>query len=311
MAERMVGLLKRSLRLQINKGALLDYVQFEALLLRVAALLNARPLSARSFSGADFMAITPRDLLLGRAPSLSVGEMLEQERMEAPDHRLARQMAGVEEKLRVWWKRFLVDVFPLLVPRRAMQHLHEHPEVGDLVLVRYPGRVGQGVFRLGRVVRLHPDAHGVVRTVTLWLRNRVAASREPAGTCRAGVTTLLAPVQRLVMILPAKEQPPDLIKELRESLAEEGELDQGGERLELQQEEEEEQGGEQGPEEGGEVEEEVPGVHTPAGASPEPEPGLRVQVPAETPPQMQDLPPMPQRVRGRRIARPDWARVLR
>ena len=58
-------------------------------------------------------------------------------------------------------------------------------------------------------------------------------------------------------------------------------------------------------------EEEVPGVHTPAGASPEPGPGLRVQVPAETPPQMQDLSPRPQRVRGRRIARPDWNQLLR
>ena len=120
------------------------------------------------------------------------------------------------------------DVFPLLVPRRAMQHLHQFPEVGDIVLVRYPNRAGRDGFRLGRVVKLHPDPHGVVRTVTLWLRNRVAGARERPQECGAGVTPLVAPVQRTIMILPAQEQPPELIAELRESL---GEDDQDGENV--------------------------------------------------------------------------------
>ena len=55
----MVGLLKRSLTLQLEAGELLNYPQLVAMLHRVADILKRRPLSARSFGETDFMAITP------------------------------------------------------------------------------------------------------------------------------------------------------------------------------------------------------------------------------------------------------------
>ena len=137
----------------------MDFAQLGAVLHRAAALLNDRPLSARSFTQHDFLAITPRDLLLGMAPSLGVQDFMEQERMEEQPHRLARRVEQVEEKVRLWWEKFANDVFPLLVPRRTMQHRHESPEVGDIVMVRYASKVGRSKFRLGRVIRLHPDKH--------------------------------------------------------------------------------------------------------------------------------------------------------
>ena len=42
LAERMVGLLKRSLSLQLNAGELLNYAQLGAALLRIASILNGR-----------------------------------------------------------------------------------------------------------------------------------------------------------------------------------------------------------------------------------------------------------------------------
>merc|ERR1711867_63181 len=71
LAERVIGLMKRSLAMQIDSGALLNYAELGVMLHRVASIMNDRPLSARSFSESDFFSITPKDLLLGAAPCLS------------------------------------------------------------------------------------------------------------------------------------------------------------------------------------------------------------------------------------------------
>ena len=215
LSERIIGLMKRSLVRQVNSGALIDFAQLEALLLRVAALMNSRPLSARSFTEEDFMAIMPRDLLLGASPGGPGEGFAEQERMDEQDHRLARMVKGVEEKVKLWWTHFFHDVFPLLIPRRAMMERQANLQVGDIVLVRYVSKFGRDAFRLARIVRVHPDKHGAVRTVTVWLRNRAKAPRERAEACRQGVTELKTPVQRLVLILPAEDQPMEVLDKLR------------------------------------------------------------------------------------------------
>merc|ERR1711867_185759 len=78
LSERIIGLLKRTLVRQVNSGELLDFVQLEVLLHKAASILNSRPLSARSFTDTDFMAITPRDLLLGAAPEHDSDEVFQQ-----------------------------------------------------------------------------------------------------------------------------------------------------------------------------------------------------------------------------------------
>ena len=132
---------------------------------------------------------------------------------------------------------------------------------------------------------------------------------------------MVTPVQRLVIVLPAEDQPEELITNLkarlqsgREELGQQGTTPGGQAQPDL--------GTSPGvsdvvglpdpPHADGELaEDDVPAVHIPGGASPEPGPELRVRVSTSSPPQMQDLPPRPQRVRGRRIARPDWDKLLR
>ena len=216
LAERTIGLLKRTLMHQIGAGETLDFAQLGAFLHRAAALLNQRPLSARVFSETEFMALTPRDLLLGRAPSLSVQEALENEGQEVTEAGLARRVSAVELKLELWWKAFYGDVFPLLIPRQSMKVQHPNLQVADIVLLKYCVKFGKDRFRLARVLELREDAHGVVRTVLIGVRNRRAAAREPPGECKAGLTEMEAPVQRLVLVLPAQEQPEEITRSLRE-----------------------------------------------------------------------------------------------
>merc|ERR1711867_430237 len=84
LAERMVQTVKATLSRQLGMGETLDILQTQALLHRVASILNQRPLTARSFGVEDFMAVTPRDLLLGTAPSLSLKSYLLREGVADP-----------------------------------------------------------------------------------------------------------------------------------------------------------------------------------------------------------------------------------
>ena len=109
-----------------------------------------------------------------------------------------------------------------------MYHRQPNTQLGDIVLVHYAAKYGRDTFRLARVVALHPDRHGIIRTVTVWLRNRRQASREAPEQCRRGVVPMQAPVQRLVTILPAEDQPAELLDDLRTQLREAGELPEVG-----------------------------------------------------------------------------------
>ena len=59
------------------------------------------------------------------------------------------------------------------------------------------------------------DGDGLVRTVWVGVRALKRAIREPEDVCRAGLTPLELPVQRVVMILPADEQPPEVLQGLQ------------------------------------------------------------------------------------------------
>ena len=182
----------------------------------MASILNERPLSARSFSEEDFFAISPKDLLLGATPVTSLEEGLQQVGRELSEKRLEGMIKGVEEKVQSWWVKFYYDVFPLLVPRRSMMREFQPLQLGDVVLVRYAAKYSADRYRLARVLDLHPDKHGVVRTVSVGLRNARKAGAARQDLNRAGLVVMQTPVQRLVLILPASEQPPEILEKLRE-----------------------------------------------------------------------------------------------
>ena len=215
-AERAIGLLKRSLRHQISVGALLTPLDLQTFLHRAASMVNERPLTARSFSVDDFWAITPRDLLLGAAPSLPKAEEWQVGLEEDWAVRMSPRVDAVEEKVRLWWRAYSHDVFPLLVPLRKWQDLSSVVDVGAIVLVQYAARFARDRYRLARVLRLLPGRDGVVRTVLVGMRNARKVAREPQLQSTAGLSILKMPVQRLVMVLPGSEQPQALIMEVEQ-----------------------------------------------------------------------------------------------
>ena len=76
---------------------------------------------------------------------------------------------------------------------------------GDIVLVLYAKRIGKGEYRLGRILQVHPDAHNIVRTVTVGMRPR-DKREDPKTYVKKPLEELEVGVQRVVVISPVEEQ---------------------------------------------------------------------------------------------------------
>ena len=94
----------------------LDFVEMETALIRVAAVVNRRPLSVRLHNEDAFASISPADLLLGRIIGYEVkGEKLD-ETGEMEDLTVRVDLVG--EFVRQWWKQWLSSALVLLSPRK-------------------------------------------------------------------------------------------------------------------------------------------------------------------------------------------------
>ena len=73
------------------------------------------------------------------------------------------------------------------------------------MLVLYEKKLGKGTYRLGRILDVHPDSHGVVRTVTVGMRRQ--DKREPVlPYVPKKLDEVTLGIQRLVVISPVEEQ---------------------------------------------------------------------------------------------------------
>ena len=125
-------------------------------------------------------------------------------------------MALIEQKDSDWWAAYAQDVFPLLVPYRKWANPAASVDLGAIVLVQYSAKFARDRYRLGRVLKLERSRDGLVRTMRVGLRNQHRGAAETPLQNRAGLTVMSLPVQRLVVILPGSEQPPELLEELRQ-----------------------------------------------------------------------------------------------
>ena len=174
-------------------------------MLQVAAVLNQRPVAARMFNEDEFDPVVPRDLLLGK-PACYKNELAEHwdgEILEATG--LLKSLDKVREFVGLWWNKWLAQVVPLLTPRRKWRQEVRALKVGDVVMVVTRSKLGPGSFRLARIDEVHPDVHGVVRTVTVLLRNRRRGRGERWNVCKGELERQVMPVQRLAVLLPVEE----------------------------------------------------------------------------------------------------------
>ena len=73
----------------------------------------------------------------------------------------------------MWYQQ----VFPHLIPCKKWRNKVRNLEVGDVCLLYYPGAL-TGKYKLVRVVEIHPDPSGLVRTVTIKYKKRMKREKE-------------------------------------------------------------------------------------------------------------------------------------
>ena len=123
----------------------------------------------------------------------------------AQDESLTKRQQTMKEIEDLWWKQWIVQVFPSLVPYKKWRVEQRNVQQGDIVMVLYTKKIGKGEYRLGRILEAYKDKHGVVRTVKVGLRRR--DQREDARSYVAKpLDEIEIGVQRLAVICPAEEQ---------------------------------------------------------------------------------------------------------
>ena len=208
IAERAIGMIKSSILHLPTEVGNMNIMQLETALLRLSMIINRRPIAVRNFAEDDFHAITPADLLLGRATGRLRQKFHEgflDKETEAADL-VPNTQGKVELLVEAWWQQWISRAFSLLLPRRKWMTSHRNMQAHDIVMLRYDSKYGQDRYRLARVVETYPDVHGTVRSVKIAVRDRRGLSREPPEACRTLRDHMQVGIQRLVVLLPAEEQ---------------------------------------------------------------------------------------------------------
>ena len=205
LAERSIGIAKNTLLTLVNKHQSLNYAELETVYIRVAAIMNRRPLTVRVYNEDDYTPILPSDLLLGRTTNLENKVVTVWTGPHPDNTNLERKQEEMTKMVDAWWNIWQRDSFTLFSPRRKWTIQQRNLQIGDIVLLRYEQQVGKDKFRIGKITQVHPDNHGVVRTVTVSLRDLRKTRREARNDSTAPQTDLIVGIQRLVVLLPIEE----------------------------------------------------------------------------------------------------------
>ena len=203
LAESTVKILKKSLRQALTPGVELQYSEMITLLAKISHSINSRPLGIGTVSAdsqqEDILSpLTPNHLLIGR----SDGEVPPLEYDDTDKH--TARLAYVTEVYQAWWDAWIQQVLPSLMPIRKWRMRAKNLQVGDIVMLYYPGNLKDD-YRLARVFQVHPDSKGLVRTVTIGYRKR--SKKEKALVYQKKPLTMeLVGVQRLSLLVSVDEK---------------------------------------------------------------------------------------------------------
>ena len=199
LSESMVKLTKKCLDKAIPEGAKITYGELVTLLAGISYTINCRPLGVKGSNDLDeeIQPITPNMLLLGRCDFDSKSPPYNE------DISLPTRTAYVKDLLDKWWSLWIKQVWPHLIPCKKWKEVSRNLQVGDVCLLYYPGAL-TGQYKLVRVVEVHPDANGLVRTVTILYRKRDKREKKREYNAKHMVREKVG-VQRLVLIQSANE----------------------------------------------------------------------------------------------------------
>ena len=156
-AEALVKSCKRAIKKAIGEQVLTPmelYTCFQ----EVANLVNQRPLGRVPNDPDDGAYISPNDILLGRA-STTVPQGPFRETKD-PRHRVE----FVQKIVDSFWKCWMRDVFPSLVPTKKWHTDKRNVQVNDIIVLADANGI-RGNWKIARVIEVYPGKDGRVRNV--------------------------------------------------------------------------------------------------------------------------------------------------
>ena len=203
LAESTVKVLKKSLSLALAPGVVLSYSELVTLLAQISHSINCRPLglsrtSCDSQQEDEFIPITPNHLLLGRS-----GEDAPAMDFDESSSSMVR-LAYVSQVHEVWWRLWIKQVLPTLIPIRKWKKISRNIRVNDVCLLHYPGNL-RNDYRLVRVCQTYPDKKNLVRTVKVAYRKK-DKQENPMEYKKKPLVEERVAVQRLSVLLSSDEQ---------------------------------------------------------------------------------------------------------
>ena len=104
----------------------------------------------------------------------------------------------------MWCNQFSAQVLPTLVPFTSWKEEYPNREVGDIVLIHYPG-LKKAQYRLSKVSKALPDEQGNVSTVEVLMRHKDQRSDGLARYTPKDLEPKTVPVERTVLLMPRVE----------------------------------------------------------------------------------------------------------
>ena len=201
ISERVVAAMKKTLE-HMHQGGDMTYEELDVLLCKVANVLNDRPLGVRCHNSAEPAAcpITPNLLLQGSRTTSA--------RITSPyqgDKSLALRMNYIEETFQEWWVKWLTQVWDHLIPTKKWRTKERNVQPGDIVMVKFSGKMSVAEFRLGVIQAVKPDHLGQVRTAVVGMRPRDKRDATVPYKSKT-LWTFEVSVQRLNVFLPVELQ---------------------------------------------------------------------------------------------------------
>ncbi|XP_043604779.1 uncharacterized protein LOC122577510 [Bombus pyrosoma] len=140
---------------------LLTFEQFNTLIIEIEAVLNSRPLTPISTDPNDLLVLTPGHFLIGE----SLMSLRERDFRDTQSNRLSRWQ-HIQKIKQHFWKRWHQEYLNEMNNRSKWTKGGHHIQEGTIVLLR-EDNVPPMQWPLGRVIKVHPGADGIIRTATV------------------------------------------------------------------------------------------------------------------------------------------------
>ncbi|XP_068972383.1 uncharacterized protein [Bombus flavifrons] len=158
--EAAVKSFKRHLR-RVAGNELLTFENFNTLIIEIESILNSRPLTPISSDPNDLLVLTPGHFLIGD----SLTSIRERDFRDTPTNRLS-SWQHIQKLKQHFWRRWHREYLNELSIRNKWNKGNHDIREGTIVILR-EDNVPPMHWPLGRVVKIHPRADGIIRTATV------------------------------------------------------------------------------------------------------------------------------------------------